>query len=463
VSPLARPTVLAFAVPCLAVALGCGAPSANPSARPRLPSDRPYLTSAAALSNRGALDDETDRGVHGRLSEAPAESEAVAETAWFFESLSSDGKRALLRELDPRSRATFHVRAVEVDGGRVLEDVTLPELAKIPAATIGSAPTELAALEWMLASQAFARDVVRGARVVGGFPFGEGGRLAAAANGSAIAFDAGDWLYVADETGHARRRLVDEAAYDPRFTPDGKSILFRRAVGTVDGFARYELEVVPADLSAAPRALPGSAGARDRFVMHPDGQSAVVVATQARRPAPIGGPEAKTPPIANDTCVLSLGLKAPFPIKKLACLEGGEQLVEFVVSPKGKWAAVSTKRRVEQPTVPLGDKAEKTPSARHLQWRLRVVSLAAEPGRGKVVRDEPDVPGLGIRAISDTGLLVQSGTLGAVVHDVPGKRWRELPSTVDLGHRGFFRNDKDLVYIRGGSVAVLDVAFPPQP
>ena len=79
---------------------------------------------------------------------------------------------------------------------------------------------------------------------------------AAENDGVAIAFDAGDWLYIADDTGRVRRRLVEEAAYDPRFTPDGKHLFFRRITGTVDVFAKYELFVVPSDLSAPPRALP---------------------------------------------------------------------------------------------------------------------------------------------------------------------------------------------------------------
>jgi hypothetical protein len=354
---------------------------------------------------------------------------------WYFESLSSDGRRALLRKLDPLNRATFHVRIVDVDSGRTLEETALPELAKIPASTIGGKPTELAELEWMLATPAFGRDIIKGSHLAGTFPFGACGRLAAASNGSAIAFDAGDWLYVADETGRVRRRLVEEAAYDPRFTPDGKHLVFRRATGTVDVFARYELFVVPSDLSAPPRALPGTAGMRDRFVAHPDGQTAFAVASQPR------GPNG-----AADTCVLSLGLRPPFATRKLACLDGGEQLVESVISPKGKWAALSTKKRSERTTERNGE--------RRVEWRLRVVSLA----NGKVVRDEPEAPGLGVRAISDTGLLVRSGALGIVVTDVPAKKSREIDRSIDLGYRGFFRNDTDLVYVAGSTVDVIDVS-----
>lgn len=322
------------------------------------------------------------------------------------------------------------MRVVEVDSGRVLEEIALPELAKVPASTIGGQPTELAALEWMLASPAFGRDIVKGSHVASGFPFGACGRLAAGKSG--IAFDAGDWLYVADEAGRVRRRLVDEAAYDPRFTPDGKHLLFRRATGKVDVFAKYELFVVPADLSAPPRALPGTAGMRDRFVEHPDGSSAVAVASQPRGSK-------------SDTCVVSLSLRPPFATKKLACIDGGEQLVDSVISPKGKWAALSTKKRVDD----------------EVRWRLRVVALPdPREGRttGKVVRDEPEAPGLGIRAISDSGLLVQSGPLGIVVTDVPTNRWREVERSIDLGYRGFFRSDKELVFANGGTVAVVDVS-----
>lgn len=350
---------------------------------------------------------------------------------WYFESLSSDGRRALLRQLDPLNRATFHIRVVDVDSGRTLEETALPELAKVPASTIGGKPTELAELEWMLATPAFGRDIIKGSHLAGSFPFGACGRLAAARGGGAIAFDAGDWLYIADETGRVRRRLVEDAAYDPRFTPDGKNLIFRRITGT-DVVGKYELFVVPTDLSAPPRAIPGTTGMRDRFVANPDGQSAVAVASTPRAHSRE----------ASETCFVSLSLKPPFATKKLACLGGNEHLVESVISPKGKWAAISTKRSHTEP----GGEAR-------LEWRLRVVSLT----NGKVVRDEPESAGLNLRAISDAGLLVESGAGGIVVTDVPAKKTRTIDHAIDLGYRGFFRNETDLVYVNGASVSVLDV------
>ena len=187
---------------------------------------------------------------------------------------------------------------------------------------------------------------------------------------------------------------------------------------------------MPSDLSAPPRALPGTAGMRDRFVAHPDGQTAFAVASQSR---PGKG--------STDTCVVALSLRPPFAVKKLACVDGSEQLVESVISPRGKWAALSTKRKTD------------ADGSRRVDWRLRVVSTAT----GKVVRDEPEPSGLAVRAISDSGLLVQSGALGIVVTAVPGKRQREIDRPIDLGYRGFFRNDTDLVYVAGKAVSVIDV------
>jgi len=351
---------------------------------------------------------------------------ALTPAHWYFEALSTDGHRALLRELDPTSRATFHVRVVDVDSGQDVEEVALPELAHVPSTTLGGPATDIAQLEWMLASPSFARDIARGAAVARSFPFGACGRLAA---GRGIAFDAGDWLYFADEEGKVRGRVADEAAYDPRFSPDGKFVFFRKASGTEQGlFASYELFVAPADGSAPPRAIPGTAGVRDRFYAHPDGSTATAVSSRVVATG------------KSETCVVAVGLRPPFGARRITCLDGAEHLVESVVSPKGKWAAISTKKRGDDPT-------------KRVLWRLRVVSLAT----GKVVRDEPEPPGLGIRAISDNGLLVQSGALGAVVTDVPARTWRPLDKSPELGHRGFFRNERELVVLRDGAVAVVDV------
>ncbi len=341
---------------------------------------------------------------------------------WYFEWLSRDGKRALLRRIDARALSAMQSRIIDVDTGAMLEEAPLEELGKLPATTMGSsaAANEIAALDGLLGAPSFGEDLVRGARLAQAFPFGSCARFSAAPNGTAIAFNAGDWIYVADKNGHVKKRVAPEAAYDPRFTPDGKHLLFRRASGKLDGvLAKYELFAVPADLSAQPRPLPGTAGARDRFVIDGDGKTAVAIASHE--------PQIKT-------CALSVGLKPPFAVKKLACLDGAEPLVDSILSPKGKYAAMTTQR--------------------DRRWHLRVVALAT----GKVVLDEPAEIGLVIRAISDDGLLVQSGPRGVVVDDVRAKSRHRREMDVDLGHRAFFRSATELVYVRGSSVAVLDVA-----
>lgn len=341
---------------------------------------------------------------------------------WYFEWLSNDGKRALLRRIDPDARSTFHARVVDVDTGALVDEAALEELGKVRYATIGRSISDIVKFSAVIESEAFGEDLVRGTKIAGAFPFGSCGRFSATSKGGAIAFNAGDFLWVADKKGRIKKRLGDEAAYDPRFTPDGRHLLFRRANGTLDRVvARYELFAVPADLSSPPKPVPGTAGARDRFVVSADGSSAIAIASHE--------PQVKT-------CVLAINLWPPFTVRKLACLDGGEPLVDSVLSPHGRWAAIATQGKGG--------------------FRLRVVSL----GNGKTLLDEPLERGLGIRAVSDAGLLVLSGAPGMVVVDVPGKKRRTLEGEPDIGHRGFFRtakNKDELVYVKDGSVAVLEL------
>jgi hypothetical protein len=398
-----------------------------------------------------------------RVASPPPESPPVVTEAapppaehWYLEHVAKSGRHALLRRLDASGRNTLQTRIVDVDTGDVLEEVTMPELGKFPGATIGMSASDLARLDAMLASPRFTDDLVRGAHVAKRFPAGACGRLSAGVGNAGIAFNAGDWLYLADNAGHVKRKLAQEAAYDPRFSPDGKYLFFRRATGVIDRvFARYELFVMPADLSQPPRALPGTAGVRERFDVSADGQSAVVVASHEP---------------AVRTCVLSVGLRPPFAVKKLGCLEGSERLVETVVSPSGRWAAFTTQTPPDKdgagPLGPLGPlglagprgeeatKAKRAP--RPLSWRLRVLALNGATS-GQVVHDGVAEPGYSLRALSDGGTLVQSGLRGVRVDDVTQKTRRDARTPPDLGYRAFFRSDDELVVLRGASVAVVDV------
>ncbi len=373
----------------------------------------------------------------------------VVETAsppsehWYLEHVAAHGRHALLRRLDASGRSTLQTRIVDIDTGDILEEVTMPELGKFPGATIGLGPSDIAKLDAIIASPRFTDDLVRGAHVAKRFPFGSCGRLSAGIGTAGIAFNAGDWLYLADNGGHVKKKLALEAAYDPRFSPDGKYLFFRRATGATDRIsARYELVVMPADLSQPPRPLPGTSGVREGFEVTPDGQTALVIASHEP---------------AVRTCVLSVGLRPPFAVKKLGCLDGGERLVESVVSPKGRWAALTTQSPVEKETVrDDGLKGKRAPRPLSpLAWRLRVLSLG--PGSGQLAHDGPAEAGLSLRAINDAGMLVQSGLRGVRIDDVPKNVRRDVRTPPDLGQRVFFRSDEELVFLRGANVATVDV------
>lgn len=343
---------------------------------------------------------------------------------WYFEWLSRDGKRALLRRVDARALSPMQTRVIDVETGAMIDEAPLEELGRLPSQTLGGDAKETdgitTELDAFLRTPAFSADLLEAAQLTQAFPFGSCSRFSASSTG-AIAFNAGDWIYVADKTGKVKKRLAAEASYDPRFTPDGKYLVFRRASGKVDKvLAKYELFVVPSDLSAPPRVLPGTAGARDRFVVDPDGKTAIAIASHE--------PQLKT-------CAITVALRPPFLAKRLACLDGGEPIVDSVLSPHGKWAAITTQREPDH------------------KWHLRVLSLPA----GKVVLDQSAETGFVIRAISDEGVLVQSGPRGLLVDDVQKQTRRRHDADLDLGHRGFFRNPNELVYVKGASVAILDV------
>jgi hypothetical protein len=79
-------------------------------------------------------------------------------------------------------------------------------------------------------------------------------------------------------------------------------------------------------------------------------------------------------------------------------------------------------------------------------------------GAGKTALDAAAEPGLSVRAVSDDGLVVQSGLRGVLIDDVPARKQRALDRDDDLGYRGFFRSGTELVVVRGRDVAVLDLA-----
>ena len=122
-------------------------------------------------------------------------------------------------------------------------------------------------------------------------------------------------------------------------------------------------------MGSPPRVLAGTAGARDRVAI--DGTNGLAIAIASQEPQ-------------IKTCVLTVGLRAPFAVKRAGCLDGGESFVESSLSPNGRWAAVTTQRNGSD-------------GMSKMEWRLRVMSVTS----GRVVLDEAAEPGMIVRAISD--------------------------------------------------------------
>ncbi len=341
---------------------------------------------------------------------------ASAGDEWFVQNVSADGKHALEHEM--QDNGAQHFRVIEVDTNKVEADLELDALSALPLETMldggGLKPIKLD-----LSKPELAADLKHAAAALAPFPFGAGGRIAASPDGKHVVFNGGDWLF-AGENGHVGGRLSNEASYGPLFTPDGKSLLFRREKGTYDGVeGRYELYVTSADGRLPPKELAGTAGVFETMAPSDHGTLRVMVSSE---------PFVKT-------CVLDVGLVAPFKVQKVACLPGDEKEIGCVLSPHGTWLACTTSRELKP---------------HDLAFRTRTLDLAT----GKVVLDLPDagVPS----AISDDGLLVLSHLAFSLV-DPSGKR-RELRANDRIGLYTYFRSATELITELDGRLSVIDVS-----
>jgi hypothetical protein len=378
----------------------------------------------------------------------PAERAAAAagpSDFWFFASLSGDGKRALLQQERAGGAAVMRLRAVEVDTGATLDEVDLKAVAALPRETLtDGGGVRGGSIDAALRAPALEGDLRRAAALLARFPLGAAPRVAAAPDGAAVAFNAGDWIYLADAAGRVGKRVASQASYDPWFAPDGRHLLFRRMNGRADRFsAKYDLFVAPSDLATAPRPVAGTAELHGH-ALSADGRSVVALSSHE--------PQLKS-------CFVSIALAPPFGSKRLGCLEGGEQLVRSLLSPTGRWAAVSTARATDEddPDTTIVAPGGKERREKRFEFRLRVVRTES----GEVVRDEAGPSGFLI-ALSDEGLLVgrRAGERAFVLDATTGRR-RELAAAAPLGVEGRFRGPRELVSVDGGRVSVVDVGPPP--
>jgi hypothetical protein len=361
------------------------------------------------------------------LAPTPAVAPSLDEGTWYLESLTADGRRALVREIGRVPGQPNLVRVIDIDSGKELNRA---RLAPIPEVFVGASKDAERAANEALDSQDLQQSLRHVALLAREFPLGASGRLAAAAGQrSAFAFNAGDNLYIAYINEKVRRKIAADAAYDPAFSKSGTHLLFRRAaIDPRRPVREHELCVAPIDRGEPVRCLRDTRGLRGKLVAHPE--QAVAFGFTARANA-TGG--------AEEICVVSISLEPPFPTRTRACVPGDDALVEAVLSPRAKWAAVSTK-----------------PSRSAARWRLRVIDLQA---KGKVAVDEQDPAGWSLVAVSDRGLLVRSSAEEHSVTDIPTHRTRPIEASTKLDRQGIFRSDSELVYLtNAGSVGVVDLS-----
>lgn len=420
--------------------IACSRPSPDPAPPPALSVAPIAESDAAPVAETRTADPER----RPPPPSSPRGGAAGAVVNWFLRNMTRDGKHALLERNDSSSGAKHHVhfRVVEVATNKVIDDLDLEHIAALPRETMDDGGRVRShSLDKTLHTAEVAADLARAAKAFGRFPFGSAGRIAASSDGSVVAFNAGDWIYVADGKGVVKKRVADQASYRPRFSPDGKWLFFDKMTGPLDKVvSKYETFVVASDLSTPPRRLEGTAEMREAVTLASDNTLRGVVSAE--------------PTIKS--CLVTIAMTPPHAVKKGPCFEPPNgSLVGFVISPNGAWAGItsardtneedpSSKTRYPDGGIKLGKKQA---------WSTRI--LRASDGKTFTIDDKPGKP---LFAINDEGLVVRTQILHAIhVDDVPNGKHRELASREFFGGIPVFRTAKELVYETAGTVRVFDV------
>lgn len=412
--------LLGLALLLLAACSRSPAPSAGPSASeaaPAVPSEAPSAAPTVAATAVTTATPFVDTG-----------------ETWFLQGLSNDGKRALLRYDKNHEPEVFRLRVVEVDTNVLVEDTLFVQLSKLPFQ--GPGDDQVKSVDALLRTSAFEADLVDAARVIGAFPMGALERFAVAPDGSGMAFNVGDWVYVADGKGKVGRRVADVSTYDPWFTPDAKHLFVWRINGQLDDIgSRYDIFVTPAHGAAPLHMVPRTTEMRVPLVLG-DGPKAITVASHE--------PKVKT-------CVLSMDLAPPFKVVPVACIEGvkaagylSDAYVSFQISPHGRWVSFST------------GTVREANGQREIDLMLSVVRVAD----GKVVyRTKEPAP---VYAVGDEGQVILHPEFNRiVVLDATTGTRRALARTFQLPQGSQLRNERELVILRGERLEVVDITKEP--
>jgi hypothetical protein len=371
--------------------------------------------------------------VAASLACAVADSAPRRSVSWFAENMTSDGAHVLLSE-HKELPSQLHFHLVEVATNKVEADLDLTGVSALPLETVDD-DGGVHKLEAALDTAEIRADLQTIGPVLARFPLGATNRIAAAPDGKHVAFNVGDWLYVADD-GKVVRRLSAESSYHPWFSPDGKSLLYSRLNGTIDGVeGKYELYATSVDGKRPAHELPATAGIRDGFAFSSPTSVRVVVSAEPK----------------IHTCVIEVSLVAPYKTTKLACLPDGEQVMECVLSPAGTWLACNTTKELAELDPNTTTTANgKTTHDHKRQYRTRTLEVAS----GKVVIDKLDTAS--VSAVSDGGLLVLSGRELSTM--APNGAVRVLPTHGDVSLFAHFRSPTQLVTESEGTLGVLDVS-----
>ena len=252
---------------------------------------------------------------------ARTDAEPTRARSWYLASLTTDGKHALLKELMQSHGESF--RVVNVDTNQVEAELALPLYSAIPMESMNDSGTPNHTNIDVSAPELGA-ELVHAAAILAQFPLGASPRIAATPDGHHVAFNGGDWMYVAAD-GKVGARLASQASYQPWFSPDGKTLIFSRERGAMTDYALYATSV---DGKAPLRQLAGTNGTKDKLGLTDHGSVRVIAATGAH----------------DHTCVLDIGLAAPNRVTRKACFVDDEKLVECTLSPAGTWLACSSSK-----------------------------------------------------------------------------------------------------------------------
>jgi hypothetical protein len=354
-------------------------------------------------------DDARDAAPSSPLLDAPTRGDAPSDhVSWTIDRLSSDGKHVLLQAGQAGGDIKLHFRVIETDTNVVEADVDLPVLSALANRSINIVERSDSAAE-VLRNEVVAAELNHIAPVLSAFPLGTTAgphwSLASAPDGRHTALSYNGWIFTAED-GRITAR-ISECSIAAWFAPDGKGLLCRDYVG-------YATSI---DGKRAARKLVGTGGSVSDFAL--SDRNAVRIVVQ--------------------TCVVEIGLAAPYPVRRLACLEGNEHLWYCALSPKGAWVACTTTKRIV------------TNGKSDTRHRLRTMEVAT----GRVYLDRFDFGW--VDAISDDGAVVRGdrrpGNRQILVTDRHGET-RTLP--------GFgaaqFRSTTELVIENNGVVSVIDTA-----